>query len=254
MKLKNKAQLESWLENGQNAEVINELKSQLKASKTGKELLPDVLNFAARLEKIVSDKISGVLSYDEETLNLNRLRKDLLVFIEGIENQRVATTNEAVSSSKKAEPPANSSGGGFSWWWLLLPIVAVAIWYFATSKPTLQPIIKICTMNQMANEHCCTDHLSRLTLLETKGAIYVTAVFEGLTGKDPDISGMVYWPNGDFFPTQQIKLTLDETLGHICYSGMIMPVHGIKWVPSKFTLKLQINGEAAGEKDFELIQ
>ncbi|MBK9017931.1 MAG: hypothetical protein IPM82_29985 [Saprospiraceae bacterium] len=67
------------------------------------------------------------------------------------------------------------------------------------------------------------------------------------------IEGILFWDSGESYPTKPIKLTLDGSIGDICYSSMVLPVNGLRWPVGKFYLKILVNGQPVAEKPFELI-
>ncbi|MCF8245267.1 MAG: hypothetical protein K9J37_12685 [Saprospiraceae bacterium] len=258
MKLKDKAQLEAWLEKNEFDAVVEELKKQLKTSKTGMPLYSDALVLSAQLKKLKSDKIERVLSYEQESLSLNNFRRSLVEFIEMVEKYKGEEADVApVSATKKVEKSAERKAG-FGWLWLLLPLVAFGIWWFfirtnpsITAAPTAN--IKICNLSKMSNQgHCCLEDFQRISLYNDGATLYVTAALPGYNN-DPAIKGIVTWKSGETFPTGAINLTLDTTIGDLCYSSMIQPLNGIKWVPGNYILQIQVNGKVIAEKEFEII-
>ena len=259
MKVKNKEQLESWLEKGELDAVVDELKKQLKASRTAKPLYSDALVLSAQLKKIKADKIERVMSYEQESLSLNNFRRSLVEFIEMVEKYDGEEQEDAPVFTPKKEENTAERKGGFAWGWLLIPLAALGIWWFfirdnSTIGGTPEAIVKICNLPKMSNQgHCCTEDLQRISLYQDGATLYVTAVFPGYGNNDPAIKGIVFWQTGETFPTNPINLTLDTTIGDICYSAMIQPLHGIKWTPGKFNLQIQVDGKVAVEKGFEIM-
>lgn len=100
---------------------------------------------------------------------------------------------------------------------------------------------------------CCTDDLGFISIFESSNTFFVTAKFPGLTEKNPTVTGKVYWPTGEAFPTQPIQLTANASPDG-CYIGKVQPIHGINWSLGKYTIKLEVNGKAAGEKVFEIVR
>ena len=254
MKLKNKAQIETWLEQGELGEVIGELKKQLKASRTSKALYSDALVLSAQLKKINADKIDRVVSYEHETLALNNLRRNLLDFIEMVENHEGTKEEAAPVFAPKKEEKKEERKGGFGWWWLLVPLAGVGIWLLFFQNKS-KAIINICTLTQISNQgHCCSEDLPRISLNESNGYIYATTVIPDDYGGDPIIQGVVFWETGVTFPVQPIKFEYDITNNDLCHSAIIHPANGTNWSLGKYTLQLQLNGQIAGEKTFEIIR
>lgn len=237
MKLKNKQKIHSLLEEDQLGEVVNELKKQLKNS----SFYPELLGLSAQLSKINSDKIARVLSYEQETLAVNNLRRSLGLFIEKVQND-----DEVI-------PPPPPPDGGSSWlWWVVgLPVFIGGLWWLFFRDAPIQSNIRICTSNVVGNLNWCDNDMPRMAFGETLRGIVVTAVFEGQSDGDPLITGTLLKTNtGEVFPTQRIQLTMSE--GGVGYAGRVEPSSGYFWDPGMYTLQLQYNGEPAGEKKFEL--
>lgn len=237
MKLKNKQKIHSLLEDDQLGEVVNELKKQLKNS----AFYPELLGLSAQLSKINADKIARVLSYEQETLAVNNLRRSLGLFIEKVQND-----DEVI-------PPPPPPDGGSSWlWWVVgLPVFIGGLWWLFFRDAPIQSNIRICTSNVVGNLNWCDNDMPRMALGETLRGLVATAVFEGQSDVDPLITGTLLKTNtGEIFPTQRIQLTMSE--GGVGYAGFLTPASGVFWDPGMYTLQLQYNGEPAGEKNFEL--
>ncbi len=259
MKLKNKAQIESWLESSDLEAVVEELKKQLKASKTATPLYSDALVLSAQLKKLKSDKIERVLSYEQESLSLNNFRRSLVEFIEMVEKYKGEEQDEALVSTTKKATETTEKKAGYGWLLFLLPVVVFGIWwFFGRSNPSLTAAtpanIKICNLSKMSNQgHCCLEDFQRISLYNDGATLYVTAALPDYSNNDPAIKGIVTWKSGETFPTGAINLTLDKTIGDLCYAAMIQPLHGIKWVPGNYILQIQVDGKVIAEKDFEII-
>ncbi len=157
---------------------------------------------------------------------------------------------------------------GFAWWWLLLPIAALAVWYFfpknSSSTTTAEVAapdsgtttgIKICYQPQTMNpEHCCTEDLAQVSIFESSNVIFATVNLAGKAEKNAVVTGTVEWQTGETFPTQPIQFEANDLVENGCYVGRIKPVNGVLWSLHKYVLKLQVNGQPAGEKVFEMIR
>jgi hypothetical protein len=251
MKLKNKAQIIDWLEKGDFDAVLTALKSQLKASRTGKDFLSEATSLSAQWEKIKSDKIKGVISNEEETLALNKLVDKLQVFLERVENQAV--------EAKLAKPPqqeaptllVKEAPKSSRFWWLAVVAVAFGFWWLFLRETEIHSSIKICTVRKVDNLNCCNSPMDRLTLSETFQELVATALFEGQSDPDPLITGMIVRANDDtVFPTEKIQFTIKND--GVCYSSRLTPVTGVYWENGWYKLKLTFNGKPAGEKAFEV--
>lgn len=259
MKLKNKEQIEAWLESSDLEAVVDALKTQLKSSKIGKPLYADALVLSAQLKKINADKIDRVMSYEQESLSLNNFRRSLVEFIEMVEKyEGEGQEDSPVSTTKKVEKTRDKKGVP-AWIWPIVLLAAFGIWWFflrndspISSGPKAN--IMICTLPKMSNQgHCCLEDLTRISLFQDGATLYVTATLPDYSNKDPEIKGVVFWDTGETFPAKPINLTLDTTIGDLCYMSMIQPLHGIKWTPGKYTLQIQVDGKVAGEKGFEVM-
>jgi hypothetical protein len=71
---------------------------------------------------------------------------------------------------------------------------------------------------------------------------------------DPVIQAALFLENGSLYPTEPINFSHDVTNGDLCHSAMIMMKIGESWQTGRYTLKLLLNGEVAGQKTFEIIQ
>ena len=260
MKLKNKEQLEDWLEKNEFDAVVDELKKQLKASRTAKPLYSDALVLSAQLKKIKSDKIERVMSYEQESLTLNNFRRSLVEFMEMVEDYQGEEKEDAPVLTPKKEEKKPERKIGFDWWWLAFAVAAFGGWWVMfrmnpIGTDTPQAIVKICTLSKMSNEgHCCLEDLTRISLFQDGATFYVTATLPGYKNQDPAIKGVVFWQSGETFPAKPINLTLDTSIGDLCYSAMIQPLHGIKWTPGKFKIEIQVDGKIAAEKGFEILR
>lgn len=160
---------------------------------------------------------------------------------------------------------------GFAWWWLLVPIVAVGVWYFYPKSSSPSPStpaevvsapvsgtasgIKICYQPQTMNPaHCCTEDLSQVSIFESSNVVYATVNLTGKVEKNAVVTGIVQWQTGENFPTQPIQFEANELVGDGCYVGRIKPVNGVLWSLHKYVLKLQVNGQPAGEREFEMVR
>jgi hypothetical protein len=259
MKLKNKEQIEAWLEASDLEAVVEALKEQLKSSKIGKPLYADALVLSAQLKKINADKIDRVMSYEQESLSLNNFRRSLVEFIEMVEKyEGEEQEHPPVSTTIKVEKAAERKGIP-AWVWLLIPLAAFGIWWFflrndAPISSGPEANIMICNLSKMSNQgHCCLEDLQRISLFQDGATLYVTATLPNYSNNDPVIKGVVFWSTGETFPTGPINLKLDTTIGDLCYVSMIQPLHGIRWTPGKYKLQIQVDGRVVGEKGFEIM-
>lgn len=251
MKLKNKAQIEEWLENGEITEVLESLKKQLKASKTGQDLYADAMVLSAQWKKLNADKIKRVVSYEQENVAMNDFRANLVDFIKTVEEHDGAEAAPVLPPQKEK---ADDRKGGFAWWWLLVPAGLGLVWYFFPKKKDPVPI-SICTLNQMSNSgHCCMEDLPRISIFESNSTIYVTTPLSDDYGPDPIIQAVVFWESGEPFPTQPIRFEFDATINDLCHVAMVRPVNGTAWSVGKFKFQLQLNSEVAAEKIFEIVR
>lgn len=249
MKLKNKAQIIGWLEKGDFDAVLTELKAQLKASRTGKDLLPEATSLSAQWEKIKSDKIKGVISNEEETLALNKLVDKLQVFVERVGNQHTSSVEPKHSSEIPTPSPVSIQEPSSSAWWFLLVIVAgIAAWYFLYRDKPVEADIRICTLKQISNDHWCEEDLPRVSLQEANYTLYVTAIFTGGFEIDDLVEGTVFDSQGGVFATKKITLTKGEN--DIAHSAMIQPSLGNQWSQGPYKIEIMVNKVKVGEKPF----
>lgn len=156
----------------------------------------------------------------------------------------------------------------FAWWWLLIPVGLGAAWFlFPKSEtgqesssadlgaPALVSDFKICyEANTMVPDNCCTQDLAKVSIFESSNMVFASFKLPASTGANPSITGSVHWQSGEPFPTQPIQFSKKEAQGDACYVGKIQPVHGVLWSLHPFVLKLQVNGQPAGEKTFEIVR
>ncbi|MBI1226842.1 MAG: hypothetical protein GC192_16530 [Bacteroidetes bacterium] len=252
MKLKNKSQITAWLEAGELSLVLDELKQQLKVSRSGKEFLRTATNISAQLEKVKTDKLKGVITYEQENIAMNKLLDKVQIFIERIEaGKEKSAEAQPKTENKIANSPVEENTNSTAWWrWLVIPLVAFAAWWFFIREAPIQSKIRICTADALGTLNWCENDMSRMVLSETLKKIMVTAIFEGEDDPDPAVTGILLDKNGNVFPTQPIQLTFKE--GGVGYSGEISPYSGVWWDAGEYTLQLQFNKKPAGEKVFEL--
>lgn len=244
MKLKNKPKIEELLENGDLEKVIEDLKKQVKPNKG---LYSSALGLSAQLKKFKSDKIERLMSYEQENLLLNNLRRSILDFIVEIEHTDTTITDDPGPGPLGPQPSPKT---GNAWWWLLVPVAGAVAWFMFFNEPTNLPI-QVCTLDTMANSgHCCNEDLPRISLRESHGVFYATTFIP----EDPTIQAALFLENGSLYPTLPINFRYDMTQGDVCYSAMIALSPGETWYTGRYTLKLLLNGEVAGEKTFEVIQ
>lgn len=149
----------------------------------------------------------------------------------------------------------------FAWWWLLLlAILAGGAWYFlkgggaVSSVPSINSEIRVCNEGKTMNlTQCCDTEQLQISIFETSNIFFVTAKFPGMTAQTPVITGAVHWSTGEKFPTQPIQLAPSSNPDG-CFSGKVQPIHGTTWSLGKYTLKLQVNDQPAGEKEFEIVR
>lgn len=151
---------------------------------------------------------------------------------------------------------------GFAWWWIVVTLGLLGgLAYYVWKTPAGAPVstmsasnIQVCTEAKTINApQCCTDDLGIISIFESSNTFFVTAKFPGLTEKNPTVTGKVYWPTGEAFPTQPIQLVAN-TNPDGCFIGKVQPIHGIDWHLGKYTIKLEVNGKAAGERLFEIVR
>jgi hypothetical protein len=243
MKLKNKSKITAWLEQGEIGLVLTELKKQLNAlSPLPTDWLKTATSLTAQLEKLKADKLKNILSYQEETLAMNKLLDNVQEFVHQIQAEPDG------GGSKPPPPPPNNASN--KWWLAILPILAFGGWWLFLRQGPINPIIRICTTDFVSFTNYCDKDMERIVLSETLKGIVVTAVFEGLKDKDPLIEGELKKLNGDDFPTKNIQLTIPE--GSIAYSCAIEPAYGYLWDADTYLLRLTYKGKVIGEKQFEI--
>ncbi|MCC6725586.1 MAG: hypothetical protein IT258_13850 [Saprospiraceae bacterium] len=257
MKLKNRTEIEAWLEAGDLEQVLDELIAQLKTSKSGGDFLKTAISLSSQLEKLREDKLKGVLTYEQETVTFNKLHEKVQILIESIEKDKPKPTPlpKPAAQEKPAAnfPITHAPEKKTNWLWFVgIPILAFGVWWALFRGP--QPIkstIRICTRDQFSAQNWCDHDMARLSIVEAVlHHPMVSAAFEGRDEADPSIQGTVTNSNGDVFPTQRIQLTMSD--GGLGYAAEIQPVEGIRWELGIYTIKLTYNGEPAGEKQFEV--
>lgn len=249
MKLKNKAQIIDWLEKGDFDAVLTELKAQLKASRTGKDFLQGITSLSAQWEKIKIDKIKGVINQEEESFAVNKLLDKMQVFLETIEAPATSIEPKPAPQAPIQGQVSTKEPSSPSVWWLLLLVLAgIGLWYFVLRDKPVEAEIRICTLQQISNDHWCEEDLPRVSLQEANYTLYVTAVFTGGFETDDLVEGTVYDSNGGVFATKKITLLKNEN--DIAHSAMIQPSLGNQWSPGRYRIDLLVNKMKVGEKSF----
>lgn len=214
------------------------------------ENLETLTSLSAQHEKVLRDKMKGIISYEQQNLQFNKLLSDLQDFVKLLENQDV---KEVIAKPKPQPAPSTTSAAEErknSWLFLLMILAGIGIWYFFLRDKPIEAIIRICTFHEFTNEHWCDKDLTRMTLHEANYSVYVSADFTGDFHPDDLVLGTLYRSDGSVFATKKIQLTSIE--GDIGKSDMIRPVPNTTWVPDTYTLKISVNGEYVGEKKFEV--
>jgi len=250
MKLKNKQKITDWLDQGDFESVLKELKTQLRQAKSlDEENLETLTSLSAQHEKVLRDKMKGIISYEQQNLQFNKLLSDLQDFVKLLENQDVKppVVNPPPKPAAQTQGTEDNKNG---WWFLLVILAGVGIWYFFLREKPIEATILICTINQMSNEHWCDNDLPRMTQNEANNSVYVSAAFTGGFQPDDLVIGTLYSSDGSVFATKKIQLTSME--GDLGSSAMILPAQNAVWFPDTYTLKISVNGEYVGEKKFEV--
>ncbi len=258
MKLKNKPQIAAWLEANDLKSVLDELKLQLKASRTGKEHLRTATSLSAQLEKVKTDKMKGIITYDEETIAMNKLLDKVQIFVEKLETQEPEakapkkTTIEAPIKPPPIALKTNDEAPSNAWkWWAAIIIIVFGVWWIFFHNGPIKPTIRICTSQEFSDMNWCNNDLPRFTLAEAQQyGLIVSAGFEGPTTEDPYVTGELKDSYGNDFPTENIILYMAE--GGAGYASKLHPADGAVWKPDTYTLKLSYNDEPVGEKEFEI--
>ncbi len=238
MKLKNKSKITAWLEQAELELVLTDLKKQLNAqSPAPKDLLKTATSLSAQLEKLKADKLKGIITYQEETVAMNKLLDNLQEFVHQIEEGG-------------GDPPPPPPDKSTKWWLAVIPVLAFGGWWLFVRQGPIKPTIHFCTTDFVSFTNYCEKDMNRFVMSETLKGIVVTAVFEGLKDNDPLIEGNLKKLNGDDFPTKKIQLTMPE--GSIAYSCAIEPAFGYVWDADTYLLQLYYKGEIIGEKQFEI--
>lgn len=257
MKLKNKELITDWLDKGDLDSALKELKLQLKTNKKAStDLLKTATSLSAQLEKVKSDKLKGILTYEQETLAMNKLLDKVQVFVERVETETVEATSPNKQPPKKLPTNAQittkeQSSNAWKWWVAALVTVFGVWWIFFHNGP-IKPEIRICTSQEFSDMNWCNNDLPRFTLAEVQQyGLMVAASFEGSTTEDPYVTGDLKKSDGTDFPTESIIMTIVE--GGVGYSSKLQPTYGAVWVPGTYILKVNYNEKPVGEKLFEII-
>ena len=241
MKLKNKPKITAWLEQGEIGLVLTELKKQLNAlSPLPTDWLKTATSLSAQLEKLKADKLKNILSYQEETLAMNKLLDNVQEFVHLI---------QAEPDGGGSNPPPPPNNASTKWWLAILPILAFGGWWLFLRQGPIEGKIRICNSNDVSLNYCQKD-VTAFTQGQTLQGLVVTAAFEGLRDNDPIIEGRLKKLNGDDFPTRQIQLTMQP--GGVAYSSLISPAKGYVWDSDTYVLYLYYKGKVIGEKQFEI--
>jgi len=259
MKLKNKSQITTWLEAGELRQVLDELKLQLKASRTDNDFLKTATSLSAQLEKVKTDKMKGIITYDEETIAMNKLLDKVQIFVEKLENhepEAKAPKNQTIDAPIKPPPNAPKTideAPSNAWkWWAAIIVIMFGVWWIFFHNGPIKPTIRICTSQSFSDLNWCNNDLPRFTLAEVQQqGLMVSAGFEGGTTKDPYVTGDLEKSDGTVFPTENIILTLAD--GGVGYACKLQPTYGAIWEPGTYILKLSYNKKPVGEKLFEII-
>lgn len=250
MKLKNKPQIYAWLEANDLSAVLEELKRQLKASRSGSDFLRNATSLSAQLEKLRTDKVKGIISYDEETIAMNKMRDKMQLFIEKIEMEKEKAATEAVSKPKPPSQPIDKKEAPSSnslWKWLAVPVVLIAVWWLFLRDKTINGTIKICTKPNIELNYC-NSHMSRLELSETLQGVVATAIFKGQYDEDPVVTATMVKKEDDTL-SKIFQLTIKE--GGVGYSADLTPFNAV-WERGHYKISVSFNGKPAGEEEFEI--
>jgi len=259
MKLKNKSQITAWLEAGDLRQVLDELKLQLKASRTGNDFLKTATSLSAQLEKVKTDKMKGIISYEEETIAMNKLLDKVQIFVEKLENHEPEAkapkkqTMEGPIKPPPTAPKTNDEAPSNAWkWWAAIIVIVFGVWWIFIHNGPIKPEIRICTSQSFSDLNWCNNDLPRFTLAEVQQeGLMVSAGFEGGTTEDPYVTADLEKSDGTVFPTENIILTLAG--GGVGYACKLQPTYGAIWMPGAYILKLSYNDKPVGEKLFEII-
>lgn len=252
MKLKNKEQIIDWLDKGDIDSALKELKLQLKTNKkTGNDLLKTATSLSAQLEKVKSDKLKGIITYEQETLAMNKLLDKVQVFVEKVDNHEVESkvARQPVVKTPTTVPEEKNK----AWqWWVAILVLGFGIWWIFFHNGPIKPEIRICTSQSFSDLNWCNNDLPRFTLAEVQQqGLMVAAIFKGSTTEDPYVTGDLTNSDGTVFPTEHIILTFAE--GDVGYASKLQPTYGAVWVPGTYILKVNYNEKPVGEKLFEII-
>lgn len=155
--------------------------------------------------------------------------------------------------------------GGLAWLFIVLglALIGVAVYFFkfsgsngtaASTATATNSAIQVCVEAKMTNaKQCCDPDQPQISIFESSNIFFVTAQLPDLKEPNASVTAAVHWPTGEKFPTQPITLTKNPGPDG-CYNGKVQPIHGTVWSLGKYILKLQVNGQAAGEKEFEIVR
>ncbi|MBK8564456.1 MAG: hypothetical protein IPN76_14260 [Saprospiraceae bacterium] len=125
MKLKNKPKITAWLEQGEIGLVLTELKKQLNAlSPLPTDWLKTATSLSAQLEKLKADKLKNILSYQEETLAMNKLLDNVQEFVHLIQAEPGWRRQQPTTTAKQCQHQVVAGNPPYFSIWRLVAVPA----------------------------------------------------------------------------------------------------------------------------------
>ncbi len=159
---------------------------------------------------------------------------------------------------------------GLAWLFIVLGLVLIgwAVYFFkfsgnggssapgsSVASPVTNAAIQVCVEAKMMNaKQCCDPDQPQISIFESSNIFFVTAQLPDLKTPNPTVTAAVHWPTGEKFPTQPIVLTKNAANSAGCFAGKVQPIHGTAWSLGKYILKLEVDGQPAGEREFEIVR